>query len=155
MVMLKTRRDKDNAETQSAQRFRRERREERNGMRRTRKMTSLEDFFLAAQIAEGADIGDGKRDAELILSAYLAEGDAAVFEGEAAAVAVVSDLGDLVLKRGVLKIVADAAGEIKTFAVEAAVADQCANLVGERLQHGVVLNVKVGDSSEKFAVWPH
>ena len=93
-------------------------------MRRTRKMTRLEDFFLAAEIAERADIGDGERDAELILSAYLAEGDAAVFEGEAAAVTVVSDLGNLVLQRAVLNVVADAAGEIETFAVKAAVADQ-------------------------------
>ncbi len=118
-------------------------------------LTALKDFFLAAQIAERADIGDGERDAELILGAYLAEGDAAVFEGEAAAVAVVSDLGDLVLQRAVLNVVADATGEIETFAVKAAVADQCADLVGERLQERVVLNVKVGDGGEKFAVGLH
>ena len=32
----------------------------------------LKDPFLAAQVAEGSDIGDGKRDTELIFSAHLA-----------------------------------------------------------------------------------
>src|ERR1700686_1050231 len=55
----------------------------------------LKDFFLAAEVAEGADVGDGEGDAELIFGADLAEGDAAVFEGETAAVSVVGDLHDL------------------------------------------------------------
>jgi hypothetical protein len=89
----------------------------------------LKNLFLAAEVAEGADVGDGEGDAELVFRAHLAEDDAAVFEREATAVSVVGDLHDLVLQGAVLKVVAYAASEIKTFAVKAAVADQCANLI--------------------------
>ena len=62
---------------------------------------------------------------------------------------------DLVLQRGVLDIVADSAGEIETFAIETSIADQGANLIGKRLQFRIVLNVKVRQGDEKFAVGLH
>ena len=83
----------------------------------------LKDPFLAAQVAKGSDVGDGKRDTKLIFGAHLAQRDAPVFEGKPAAISVVCDLRDLVLQRAVLDVVAHATGEIKAFAIEASVAD--------------------------------
>src|SRR5258708_6763816 len=80
-------------------------------------------------------------------------GEGAVFEREAAAVAIVGDLRDLILQRFVLNVVAHAASEIKPFAIETSVTDKRADLVGERLQGWIVLNVEVGHSGEEFAVW--
>src|SRR5258707_13286347 len=86
-----------------------------------------------AQIPESANISDDERDTELILSANLSEVDAAVFDGPTAAVAVVTELHELVLQRFVLEVVADAGDEGKALARFAAVADQSAKLVGKRL----------------------
>src|SRR6266705_826285 len=47
-------------------------------------------FFLVAKIPEGTDISDDEGDAELIFRAHLADGDAAVFDGQAATSAVCS-----------------------------------------------------------------
>lgn len=52
----------------------------------------LEDFVLAAEISKGADVGNDEGGRETIFNADGAEVDAAVFEGEAAAAAVVTDL---------------------------------------------------------------
>src|SRR5207342_1444255 len=91
----------------------------------------------------------------------------AVFEGEAAAVAVVADLDELALESLVGEIVADAGGEIEAFASEVAVAEEGANLVGERLLEGdevwrwryreisldgVSVEPKIRDGGEKFTV---
>ena len=51
----------------------------------------LEGFFLAAEVTEGADVGDDEGGGEAVFGADLAEVDAAIFDGEAAAVAVVVD----------------------------------------------------------------
>src|SRR6266581_1279187 len=83
----------------------------------------LKDPFLAAQVAEGSDIGDGERNTKLVFGAYLAQCDAAVFEGEAAAVSVVGNLRELALQRAVLNVVAHATGKIEAFAIEASIAD--------------------------------
>jgi len=56
----------------------------------------LKRSFPCAGDSEGTDVGDHERDAELILRADLAKVDAAVFEGETAAAAVVTGLDDLV-----------------------------------------------------------
>jgi len=48
------------------------------------------------QIPERSDVRDNERDAELILRAYLAEVDAPIFDGDAAASPVVTELHDLV-----------------------------------------------------------
>src|SRR2546425_286924 len=71
---------------------------------------TLENPFLAAQIAERSDVREDQRHAELVFRAHLAERDAAVFERDAAAAAVVADLHKLVLQGVVGQIVADAAG---------------------------------------------
>src|SRR5271163_499775 len=120
----------------------------------TRKLRdgTLEDFFLVAEIAEGADVGDDEGDAELVFCADLAEGDAAVFDGEAAAVAVVADLDELVLQGLVGEIVADAGGEVEAGAGFAAIADEGAHLVGKRLKDGIGLQTEVRDGGEEFAV---
>jgi hypothetical protein len=55
----------------------------------------LEDFVLAAEVTEGADVGDDEGGGEAVFCADLAEVDAAVFESEAAAVAVVADLDEV------------------------------------------------------------
>src|SRR5277367_813020 len=130
----------------------------------------LEDFVLAAEVTEGADVGDDEGGGEAVFGADLAEVDAAVFEGEAAAVAVVADLDELALQSFVGEVVADAGGEVETFASEVAVAEEGADLVGERLQkglkplrrirreiggHGVVVEAEVGDGGEKLAVGFH
>src|SRR5580692_6320300 len=67
----------------------------------------LEDFFLAAEITEGADVGDDEGGGEAIFGADLAEVDAAVLESEAAAVSVVADLHELALQGLVGEVVAD------------------------------------------------
>src|SRR5882762_9976655 len=112
-----------------------------------------------AQIPESANISDDERDTELILSANLSEVDAAVFDGQAAAVAVVTELHELVLQRFVLKVVADAGDEVKAFARFAAVADQRANLVGKRLlevgdghRRRIVIQAKEGSGDEEFPI---
>src|SRR5882724_7793446 len=90
-------------------------------------------FLLVAEISEGADVGDNERDTELVLRAHLAEVDAPVFDGEAAAATVVTELRDLVLQRLVLEVVSDSGDQIKTLARFIAVADERANLARKRL----------------------
>src|SRR6266849_7268597 len=65
------------------------------------------DFFLVPEVSEGTDVGDDEGDAELVIGSDLAEFDAAVFEGQAAAFAVVADLHKLILQRAVGDVVAD------------------------------------------------
>jgi hypothetical protein len=123
--------------------------------------------FLTAEITEGADVGDDEGGGEAILGADLAEVDTAVFEGEAAAVAVVADLHELALQGLVGEVVADSGSEIEAFARQVAVAEEGADLVGERLRkrhkirrrhgrkvglHGIVVEAEIGDGREKFAV---
>src|SRR5580693_1602919 len=91
---------------------------------KTRRREELEDFFLAAEITEGADVGDDEGGGETIFGADLAEVDAAVFEGEAAAVSVVADLDELALEGLVGEVVADAGSEVETLAGEIAVAEE-------------------------------
>src|SRR5256885_16467106 len=67
---------------------------------------------------------------ELILRAHLPEVNAAIFDSQAAAATVVTELNDLVLQCFVLKVVADTSDEIKPLAGFASVADEPANLVG-------------------------
>jgi len=57
------------------------------------------------------------------------QGDAAVFEGETAAAAVVTGLDDLVLQRLIGEVVADASDEVKTLSRFAAVTSECTNLI--------------------------
>ena len=82
----------------------------------------LEDVFLAAEISEGADVGDDEGGGEAIFGADLAEVDAAILEGEAAAVSVVADLHELALQDLVGEIVANAGGEIESPARQVSVA---------------------------------
>jgi len=56
---------------------------------------------MAAQISEVSDVGDDEGHAKLIFCADLSQRDAPVFDGEAAAVAVVADLNQLILQRAV------------------------------------------------------
>src|SRR4029077_20690292 len=83
---------------------------------------------------EGADIRDDKGDAKLILRANLPEVNAAVFNGQAAAVAVVTELHDLVLQCFVLEVVTDASDEVEAFARFATVTYQRPDLARGRLQ---------------------
>ena len=81
-----------------------------------------------AQIPEGPDVRDDERDAELILRAHLSEVDAAVFDGQAAAIAVITELNNLVLQGFVLEVIAGTGDEIEALARFASVADKRANL---------------------------
>src|SRR4029077_1951318 len=90
--------------------------------------------------------------AKLIFRAYLTQGDAPVFHGNAAAAAVVADLNQLILQGAVGEVVADAGGEVEAFASFAAVADESANLVGQRLENGIGLQTEMGHSGEELAV---
>ena len=76
-----------------------------------------------AKIPESADISEDKRDAELIFSAHLAEVDPPVFDGQAAAIAVVAQLHNLILQSLVLEIVTDSGNKIEPLASFTAVAD--------------------------------
>src|SRR6267154_1135565 len=82
----------------------------------------LEDFFLVAEVSEGADVGDDEGHAQLIVRAHLAQSDAAIFEGDAAAFAIVADLRELVLQGAVGDVVADSGGDVEAAARFAAVA---------------------------------
>src|SRR6266852_236627 len=129
----------------------------------------LEDSFLMTEIPEVANVRDDEREAELILRAHLPEVDAAIFDGEAAAAAVVAELNDLILQSLVLEIVAQAGDEIKAFAGFASVADEPANLVRKRLlevkrrrrrleknaEHRVGIQAEVGNSGKKLPIRPY
>src|SRR5207302_8199955 len=127
----------------------------------------LEDFFLVTEIPEGADVGNDERQAELILRPHLPEIDASIFDSEATAAAVVTELSDLVLQRLVLEIVAQTCDEIEPLAGFASVADEPANLVGIRLlEHGqhrrrleskiagrrIVIQAEVGNGGKSFPI---
>src|SRR5260370_29403162 len=111
-----------------------------------------------AQIPEAAEVRDEERDAKLILRAHLPEVDAAIFEGEAAAAAVVAELNDLVLQRLVFEVVADTGDEIKAFAGFAPVADERANLIRKRLlevrrhRRRIVIQAEVSSSDKEFPI---
>src|SRR6266478_1881342 len=122
------------------------------------------------QIPERADVRDNERDAELILRTYLAEVDAPIFDGDAAASPVVTELHDLVLQRLVVEVVADTRDEIKTLAGFASVADQRANLARKRLleerkhrrrlerkiaEGRVVVQPEEGSRDEEFPIGPY
>ena len=109
-------RSKDNAETQ--------RNTEKHG-----DSSLLEDLFLAAEVTEAADVGDDEGDAELVVGADLAEFEAAIFESEATAAAVVAELDELILKSVVRNVIAHAGSNVESLAVFAAVSDQSANLI--------------------------
>src|SRR6266851_1734745 len=130
----------------------------------------LEDFFLMKEIPESADVRDDERDAELILRAHLPEVDAPIFDSEAAAAAVVTELNDLVLQRLVLEIVADTRDEIEALAGFAAVADERANLARKRLlenrkhrrrlerkiaEHRIIIQAEEGSCGEEFPIRLH
>src|ERR1700737_278574 len=83
---------------------------------------NLIDFFLMAEISEGADVGDYEGNAKLIVGAHLAESKAAVLESDAAALAVVADLHELFLQGAIREVVADASGDVEPAASFAAVA---------------------------------
>src|SRR5579863_4214278 len=84
----------------------------------------LKDFVLAAEISEGADVGDDESGGEPIFGADLAEVDAAVLEGEAATTAIVAHLHELALQSLVGEVIAYAGGEIETLARQISVAKQ-------------------------------
>ncbi len=105
-----------------------------------------------AEVSEGANVGDDEGDAELVIGADLAEFDAAVFEGEATAFAVVTDLHELILQGAIGDVVADAGDDVETATRFAAVAGEHANLIGKRLQDGIGLQAKMGNGGKKFAI---
>src|SRR5216683_6230557 len=123
-----------------------------------------------AEVPEGPDVRNDERETELIFRAHLPKVDAAIFDGEAAAAAVVTELNDLVLQRLVFEVVAETGNEIKAFAGFAAVTDEPANLVRKRLLEreergrqrnghvtlrGIVIQTEMGDGSEKFPIRLH
>src|SRR5437773_955336 len=105
-------------------------------LKRHRQAWRLEDSFLMAEVPERANVGDDEGETKLILRAHLSEVDAAIFDSEAAAAAVVTELHDLVLQCLVLKVIAKTGSQIKPLAGFASVAEQPANLVGSRLLEG-------------------
>src|SRR6266849_1884570 len=110
------------------------------------------DFFLVPEVSEGTYVGDDEGDAELVVGADLAELDAAVFEGEAAAFTVVADLHELILQGAIGDVVADPGNDVETATRFAAVAGKHANLIGKRLQDGIRLQAKMGNGGKKFAI---
>ena len=95
----------------------------------------LVEALLLAEVAEGADVGEAEAEAELVFVADGAEGEAAVFEGGAAAVPVVGGLDSGVLQEVEVGVEAEARGATETALVGVAVSKQDAELV-EVLLHG-------------------
>src|SRR5208337_1405202 len=110
------------------------------------------DTLLAAEISEGAEVGEDQRDAKLIFVAHCAQVNAAIFDGQAATAAIVADLDELVLQSAAVNVVADASGNVEAFAGDVAVAEHGADLLGERLDDGVALQAEVRDGEKEFAV---
>src|SRR6478752_3873424 len=92
--------------------------------------------LLAFQIAEGADIGQGKGEAVLVFIADGAEGEAAVFEAEPAAGPVIGGLGGGVLEQVEFAVEADVGGGAPAALGGAAVAELSADLVKKRRHAG-------------------
>jgi hypothetical protein len=113
------------------------------------------------QVPKRPDVGDDKRYAELILRAHLPQIDAAVFDSQAAAATVVTELSDLVLQRLIFEVVADTSDEIKALAGFTPIADERANLVRKRLlevrRRGrrIIVQPEVGSSDEKLSIRPY
>ncbi len=112
-------------------------------------------MFLAAEVTEGADVGDDEGNAELVFGANGAEGEAAILEGNAATPAVVAELGDLILEEAAAEVVAEAEGAIPAAAVELAIADQGADLIRARLEDGAGLGGKLREGDEELAIGAH
>src|SRR6266704_2138139 len=122
------------------------------------------------EVPERPDVRNDERETELIFRAHLPKVDAAIFDGEAAAAAVVTELNDLVLQCLVFEVVAETGNEIKAFAGFTAVTDEPANLVRKRLLkreergrqrnghvtlRGIVIEAEMGDGGEKFPIGLH
>src|SRR5882724_8353992 len=60
--------------------------------------TRLENLFLPPQISKRSDVGNGQRDAKLILGAYWAKRQAAIFQSDPAAGTVIAYLHELILQ---------------------------------------------------------
>jgi len=61
-------------------------------------------------------------------------------------------LRQLILRRVSRDVESDAAGGVEAFARKAAVAEKGANLIGERLQHGISLQTKMRNRREEFTI---
>ena len=96
-----------------------------------------------------------KSNAELVFRSYRGQVETPVFDGQAAASAVVTDLHKLVQQRVRQNVVADSGRKLNPFRTRSAIADDSANLVRWRLDDGIALQAKVGDSEEELAVGLH
>src|SRR5262249_50977210 len=86
-------------------------------------------FLLSADVAERTEVGDDEGDAELIFRTDCAEGDAPIFERDAATAAVVIHVPNLVLQDAIGDVIADPRRYVESFAIEAAVTDKRADLI--------------------------
>src|SRR5215469_3966052 len=89
----------------------------------------LVEAFLFAEVTEGADVGEAEAKAELVFVADGAEGKAAVFEGDAAAVPVVGGLDSGVLQEAEVGVEAEARSATEAAFVGVAVSEQDPELV--------------------------
>src|ERR1700746_264048 len=97
----------------------------------------LVEALLLAEVAEGADVGEAEAKAKLVFVADGAEGEAAVFEGGAAAVPVVGGLDSGVLQEAEIGVEAEARSATEAAFVGVAVSKQDAELV-EILLYGTL-----------------
>src|SRR5260370_39368186 len=104
------------------------------------------------EMSKSTDVGDDKRNAKLIVCAHHSQIDAPVFHREPATSAIVVQHHELVLQRGVQDVVADSGGDIEALAGKPAVANDCANLVGGRLDNRVALQTEVRHRPVKLPV---
>src|SRR5262249_24552515 len=95
-----------------------------------------EQAFLALQIAEGADVGQGKSEAVLVFIADRFEGETPVFEADAAAIPVVSGLHGCVLKYIELAVETDVRVGAPPSLGWTAIAELSAELIKQRLHAG-------------------
>src|SRR5579862_2470507 len=92
-----------------------------------------EQLFLAPKISEGADVGQGKVEAELVFVADRSQGEAAIFDTQAATVPVIGGLRRGVLQHAEVRIESQVGGSAESAFVGLSVAQQDAELIEDLL----------------------
>ena len=96
---------------------------------RMRATNLLVEALLAFEVSKGGYIGQREGETELIFVSDQAQGEAAIFDAEAAAIPVVGGLRGGVLEESLVEVEAEAARAAEAALLRLAVAEQDAELV--------------------------